>query len=202
MGEKLCRMLTGKNRKEQALIVILAGVLCLLIVWPVPGRSSDEPDGSADGTKTVPEGQAAGETKDLEAYVKNQEERLAKLLSAIEGAGEVRVMIRAAATGEYVIEKDVTSQNSSVEETDSQGGSRRSSEGSHSESTVYAQDENGQDVPYVIRKTEPEIEGVVVCCEGGGEERVADEISEAVQALYDVPAHKIKVVKMKQDNGQ
>ena len=45
--------------------------------------------------------------------MKNQEERLAKLLSAIEGAGEVRVMIRAAATGEYVIEKDVTSQNSS-----------------------------------------------------------------------------------------
>ena len=40
-----------------------------------------------------------------------------------------------------------------------------------------------------------EVEGVVILCDGGGDTKVKSEIVEAVGALFDVPAHKIKVLK-------
>ncbi len=42
----------------------------------------------------------------------------------------------------------------------------------------------------------PEIEGVVVVAQGGGEPTVVSEITSAIEALLGVPAHKIKVLKM------
>lgn len=195
VGKKLRQMFSGKNKKEQALILVLSGILCLLVVWPMPDT---DPDKTAAQTPSETSSQMETDgASELELYVENQEARLKTLLESIEGAGQVQVMLRIKATGEYVVEKDTSYQNSSVEETDSQGGSRSSTDSSRSESSVFTKDENGNDIPYVVKKMEPEIEGIVVSCEGGGEERVVDDILEAVQALYDVPAHKVKVVKMK-----
>ncbi len=36
-----------------------------------------------------------------------------------------------------------------------------------------------------------------MAAEGGGDETIANEITQAVQVLFDIPIHKIKVVKMK-----
>ena len=36
-----------------------------------------------------------------------------------------------------------------------------------------------------------------MAAEGGGNEAVAGEITQAVQVLFNIPVHKIKVVKMK-----
>ena len=41
------------------------------------------------------------------------------------------------------------------------------------------------------------IEGVVVIAEGGDNDDIRKDITEIVQALFDIDAHKIKVVKMK-----
>lgn len=41
----------------------------------------------------------------------------------------------------------------------------------------------------------PEIEGVVISCTGGDSAVVVEEITEAVQALFSVESHKIKVLK-------
>ena len=51
--------------------------------------------------------------------------------------------------------------------------------------------------PYVVRNVKPQIKGVVVACEGGGDPEVALKISEAVQALFGLPAHKIVVLEIK-----
>ena len=42
----------------------------------------------------------------------------------------------------------------------------------------------------------PYRDGVLVAAQGGGDETVVNEITYAVQVLFDVPVHKIKVVKM------
>lgn len=47
-----------------------------------------------------------------------------------------------------------------------------------------------------VKKTiMPEIEGVVIACTGGDSAVVVEEITEAVQALFSVQSHKIKVLK-------
>ena len=52
------------------------------------------------------------------------EEELQELLSAMEGVGEVKVMITIRDLGEQVVEKDVPSESGWVSETDSAGGTR------------------------------------------------------------------------------
>ncbi len=115
----------------------------------------------------------------------------------MDGVGKIRVMIRAGASKEYVVEKDLATSTGNITESDAQGGSRQSAESSRSEVSVYTKDGSGNDVPWVIKEIEPEIEGVVVAAEGGDNETIANEITQAVQVLFDIPIHKIKVVKMK-----
>ncbi len=192
-----------KLNKESALIVVLAGILCLVVVWPISGKSSgtDSSNGTLSGSSSSvsSSGRISEDTAQaaLELYVENQEQRLKDILEQIDGVGKSEVMIRAKASKEYVVEKDISTGSSTVSETDAQGGSRQSSDITKDESSLYIKDSNGNDVPWVIKEMEPEIEGVLVAAEGGGNEAVAGEITQAVQVLFNIPVHKIKVVKMK-----
>ena len=186
-----------KLNKESALIVVLAGILCLVVVWPISGKSSgtDSSNGTLSGSSSSvsSSGRISEDTAQaaLELYVENQEQRLKDILEQIDGVGKSEVMIRAKAS------KDISTGSSTVSETDAQGGSRQSSDITKDESSLYTKDSNGNDVPWVIKEMEPEIEGVLVAAEGGGNEAVAGEITQAVQVLFNIPVHKIKVVKMK-----
>ena len=192
-----------KLNKESALIVVLAGILCLVVVWPISGKSSgtDSSNGTLSGSSSSvsSSGRISEDTAQaaLELYVENQEQRLKDILEQIDGVGKSEVMIRAKASKEYVVEKDISTGSSTVSETDAQGGSRQSSDITKDESSLYTKDSNGNDVPWVIKEMEPEIEGVLVAAEGGGNEAVAGEITQAVQVLFNIPVHKIKVVTMK-----
>jgi len=42
----------------------------------------------------------------------------------------------------------------------------------------------------------PIVQGVLIVMEGGDDPEIKREINEAVQALFDVPSHKIKIIKM------
>ena len=61
---------------------------------------------------------------------------------------------------------------------------------------MLVESETGGSEPVIVKEIEPEIEGVVIICKGGDSEYVKSEIVDAVLALFDVPAHKIKVMKM------
>ena len=48
----------------------------------------------------------------------------------------------------------------------------------------------------MVKEMQPEVEGILIVAEGAGDETVVKEITYAVQVLFDVPVHKIKVAKM------
>lgn len=113
----------------------------------------------------------------------------------MEGVGEVEVMITLKSSWEKIVEKDRPSSSQTVEEADAGGGTRQTQEVSRSETTVY-REESGERTPYVVKELEPEVEGVIVIARGGGNASVKQNILEAVQALFPVEAHKIKIMKM------
>jgi len=92
--------------------------------------------------------------------------------------------------------KDSPFSQESSSETDSQGGTRNSSNVQREEETVLMQSGSGGTSPYVVKEIEPDIEGVLVIAQGGEDPKIIQEINSAVQVLFDVPAHKIKVMKM------
>ena len=109
-------------------------------------------------------------------------------LAKVEGVGNVKVMITLASSSEKVVEKD-QEMTSEVQEGES-GGKNTSS----SETAVYANG-NGEETPYVKQELSPRIEGVLVIADGGDNAIVIENITEAVQALFGVDTHKIKVMK-------
>ena len=84
---------------------------------------------------------------------------------------------------------DAQEMTSEVQEGES-GGKNTSS----SETAVYANG-NGEETPYVKQELSPRIEGVLVIADGGDNAIVIENITEAVQALFGVDTHKIKVMK-------
>ena len=124
------------------------------------------------------------------------EQRLCDALSQMDGVGAVHVVVTLESTGKKIVEKDVptrstTEENKKGEET----GSVTSS--SQDEATVYEKTQNGAETPYVVSEEYPAVRGVLVIAEGGGNPVTIQEIQEAVMALFQVGANKIKVVKMK-----
>lgn len=131
------------------------------------------------------------------SYRKQMEQELEELLGCMEGVGRVRVMITLRSTGEEIVEKDRPSARSNLSEQDGTGGNRSTNDLNSEEETVFVTDADGRQVPYVRKTMQPVVEGVAVMAEGGGNETVCMNISEAIQALFDLDANKIKIAKMK-----
>ena len=129
-----------------------------------------------------------------EQYIKEMEAKAESLLSGVNGAGQVKVMITLRASSEQVVEKDMPVTRSQTSEQDSQGGSRMVSEFATEDATVYRKG-NGYEEPYVVKTLSPSVEGVVVVAEGAGNGEVSKNLSEAVQILFGVEAHRVKVLK-------
>ena len=68
-------------------------------------------------TQTV----TAGSTEEYAAYL---EEKLKKMLEAVQGLGEVEVMVTLESSEEKIVEKDMTAERSNTEEQDAAGGAR------------------------------------------------------------------------------
>ncbi len=175
-------------RKDRLLILLLTGILLLVISIPDGEGGAGEEKKDSYLSDDLP---GSGGTE--EAYVDMLETRLENILSKMDGAGEVSVMITLAASKERVVEKDTQESSENVEETDSQGGSRTTRNMTHSEEAVY--DGTDGSNPYVSKELSPQVEGVVVIAPGGDNAVVVKNITEAVQALFGIDTHKIRIVK-------
>ena len=130
-----------------------------------------------------------------QAYAADLERRLTDALADMEQVGRVKVMITLKSSSELVVERETPVSRSATTETDAQGGSRSINTTDMEETVVYSTNGSSSE-PYVIKTYVPEIEGVLVVAEGAGSGTVNRTVTEIVQALFGVEAHKVKVVKM------
>lgn len=190
--------------RENLLVLVLAGILLFIIALPsgeTGRKAEDTAEGKEENLKlsgTEREGENTFKTAEEEeglSYVADMERRLTEVLEEMAEVGKVRVMITLKSSGELVVEKEMPVSRSMTTETDAQGGSRTVNTSQVGESVVYST-EGGSSTPYVVKTYVPEIEGVLVVAEGAGSGTVNRTVTEIVQALFSVEAHKIKVVKM------
>ena len=210
-------------KRDNLVIFILTGVLLLVIAWPVEGNVTEknnvsdiwDKNGDMLNTKLIrkndselgEERNTNYEDEDLidegiyqEEYITAKlEQRLEEILASMQGVGRVKVMITLYSSGEEVVEKDIPLERSNIVENDSTGGNRSTNEMYSREETVYITSSTGDRIPYVVRKNSAQVAGVSVVAEGGENPFVQKNISEAIQALFGIEEHKIKVVKMKQE---
>lgn len=184
----------SKEKKEKIAILFLLGVFFLLVATPVSSITSDK--------NTLTTNTNSTETEEIKQNVKNDEyismleNKLEQTIEGMEGAGKVHVMITLEDSGEKILDKNQPYESSS--EFVKEDGKESEISTIQSDSQTVLIDVDGDTSPIIIQERYPDIEGVVVVCEGGDDSKTSLRIKEAVQALFSIDTHKIVVCKLQQ----
>ena len=185
-------------KKENMIVFALLGILLLVVAIPIDTDSSKEKakDKEEDNNNEDLNVYDRQVDENLE-YCLQLEQRIEDLLSHMDGVGEVQAMVTLVTSKELIVEKDEPVTRNTITESDGAGGTRSTNESSYDYETIYETDDAGNKIPYVVKQIEPEIQGITVVAQGGGNAIVQKNISDVLEALFHLDAHKIKVVKMK-----
>lgn len=179
------------NLKDKNTWLILGLFGLLLLVIALPSGRTDRSRYSVVQTSEEAADTAA-ETPEADDTVSQLETRLEETLSLIDGAGKVRVMITLKDSGEKVVEKDITRRTGR--------GEAGTGQTDLTQSSVYEKTDEGE-LPYISNELTPQVEGVLVVAQGGGNSLVKQNILQGVMALFPIEAHKITIVKMSMQEG-
>ncbi len=181
-----------RSIRDRWLFLLALGILLLFL--SAPAGTSRETEVLTEETEKPLEEAAVSSQKPELAYEQTLEMRLKELLQQVEGVGQADVMIVLKSRGEKVWQADTSASVSVTEEKDAGGGSRKVEDRVSSSEVVLA-GKTGAEEPVLQKELSPEISGVIVSAEGGGSPSVQADISQAVEALFGLPAHKVKVLK-------
>lgn len=191
----------GNNKKKIENLVFLVIVLIITIViinyiW----------NGNKDSNKTITN--SAGKqlattqnSSNTQSQSSNQnsngnlEERLEKILSNINGVGDVKVFINYSETSETVAMYNENTKTSTTEETDTSGGLRKI-ETTDSQKEIVYQESNGDKEPIIQKVVQPKIEGAIITAKGASNINIKTSIIQAVEAVTGLATHKIQVFEM------
>lgn len=185
---------TGQSKRkliENTAIVIIIGIMIIVAGGTIFGGKK------TDNKQSV---QQKTDTQKVETdYITSTdiEKKLKYLLSQVQGAGKVDVMITYSTSSEEIVAYDTKNNKSSTEENDNQGGKRVVSEEEMQSTIAYEEDGDGKKEPVILKKLEPEIRGVLVVAEGADSIAVRERLINAVTVALDTPVHRVQVVQRK-----
>lgn len=174
---------------------LLAVAVIILIICSLPqNQSSNLNQAQSVGSSLDTDGDTS-----LFSYEHELEKRLEQILGGMEGITSVDVMITLSATSEKVLEKSIQLEENKQEIEKGSGESLEKSVTSSlsKKNEALLTGNTSGSMPYIIKEMSPSIQGVVVAAKGNITQTKIREISEAVQALFGIEAHKIKVIEKK-----
>lgn len=174
---------------DKLLIIAICGVV--LVMLPTESKSKNK---SSNKITQEEKSESIIEISEDE-YCKNLEGRLETILSGVRGVGKVKVMITFKSTSEKVVLKEISYDKSS--ENNGSGNANVRESYKEEEAVVFREDSDGNTIPYVIKENVPAIEGIAIVAEGGDNKDTILKITNMVQALFGVSAHKISVIGMR-----
>lgn len=179
--EKLLEKFNLNSKKGiENLVIFLVLVIIVIVVMNSLFNESDE--------GIVPTSAITNVEKSSDSL----EEKLENILSSIRGVGKVKVMVSYSNSIEKVPLYDTKETTTITEETDSNGGERKTEEVSNEYTVVY-EEENSSKTAVVKQSIMPEIIGVIVTAEGAENNSIKENIINAVAAVTNIPNHKIQV---------
>lgn len=120
------------------------------------------------------------------------ERKLADVLSKIDGAGRVEVMITYTASAEKITANTRSTHTNSS----NSGGTITTSTSTVTETPIIIS-ANGVSELYILKEIMPKVIGVIVVAQGANDVRVRLELLRAVQTILDINANSVEIFAMK-----
>ena len=184
VGDGFMKWTKEEKNKKFVIALVLAVVLVIGLTFLPLNNKQNQPI-----TTTIKQVTTSNE----EDYSTALEKKLTNMLSKMEGAGAVSVMVTIESNEEKILAEDKSCNSQRTEEKDQAGGTRMTDSIQQTNDVVL---QNGN-TPYVVKEYAPKIRGVFILAEGAENSAVKNQITEAVSKLLDVPVHKISVEKKK-----
>lgn len=175
---------------EILLIIVILGIIIILAGSHLakPAEAEDTMNNTGSMESRDGESKLQGGFNNGQDIVADIERRLSEILSKVEGAGKVSVMVFADTGGEQVPAYNNEQDTRNEERTDG-----RSSEISETRQLVLS----GNDEPVILKVIIPEIQGVVVVAEGADDILIKAQLNNAVCTLLGIPEHRVQILKHK-----
>ena len=168
-----------KTEKRVRVLAILGvpGILLLGLSELLPNPRSN---------KSAKEPKSQTETKETD-FCSQTEQKLSALITQMEGAGRVQVMLTMESSDEKIYASD--EKNNVKNDGDTEQKSF--------DSKYVLVDSDTGDTGILLKTNAPKVKGVIIVCDGGGNPSVVNQITNAVSAALGIGANRISVLKMK-----
>ena len=190
--------LEGKKKIENLVVFIVLLIITIVainFIWKDDNNTTSQEQENTTSSSYKQFAQTTNKNSEETSQGTDLEERLEKILSNIEGVGEVNVLITYSQSSEVVAMYNETSKTSTTKESDAEGGERNIEESDVTKEVIY-QEENGESVPVTQTVIQPKIEGVLITAVGANNAIVKSNIIQAIEAVTGVATHKIQVFEM------
>ena len=181
------KKLHGLNAKKKT--QYLAVLLVVAIILAIYFSSLD-----TGGAKKTDDKAEAGAPAGAISSDTEMEDRLKRVLSKVDGVGDVDVIINYESTAERV---PAFSEDRQVSKSDSQD---TSSETTSEKSDIATVQGNGASEALIVKENPPEVRGVIVVAQGAEDISVRMNLLNAVTTLLNVSADKVEILKMNQQD--
>ena len=175
-------------------ILLIITVVIVNIIWNGK-KVTTKQENTTDSKQLASETQTTNNLQGNFIASDSLEEKLEKILSKIQGVGEVKVCINYAESSEIIAMYNENSKISTTEETDTSGGTRKIEE-TNSEKDIIYKEENGEKTPITQKIVQPKIEGAIITAKGANDISIKTDIIQAVEAVTGLATHKIQGFEM------
>ncbi len=176
MGEKIEKIKNILMKDKKILILVVLALLAIIFLVVSEFRENDEKKTEIDGSEST------------EEYIERIEEKLTRLISSVEGAGETVVMITLDTGEENVYAREIKTD----EESDGDKASNK-----YEYEYIVIKNGTSSEGGMLLKVIEPDIRGVAIVCDGGDNAAVRENIINTVSAVLDIKTNKISVCKKK-----
>lgn len=181
------------------ILIIIASAGVLLIVLANSFGSAEGKQEISPNAAMIPgskdSGQVVNPADNVDRLEASLAQRLEKVLTLINGVGEVKVTVNLASSTQKDFAVNTTTNNKTTKEQDQKGGNRVITENNENGQMVLVRENQGsKEDPVVVKETKPEVKGVIVVAEGAGDPGVKADLMNAVQVYLDIPLYKVIVL--------
>ncbi|MBQ9314616.1 MAG: hypothetical protein IJ220_06480 [Clostridia bacterium] len=183
MDNLLSKWKEGSSKKQIENVVIFI-ILLIIVIIVINSLFSEE----KNVTQKIESQEIINNTVNSDEL----ESKLQKILSSINGVGNVEVMISYSNTVTQIPMFNTKENTTTIEEQDVNGGKRKTEEISNEQSIIF-EEKNSTKIPALKQTMMPEVIGVIVVAEGANNQVVKENIKNAVQAVVNIASHHIQV---------
>ncbi len=172
----------GKKKIENIVVLIIILIITIIAINTIWNGDKKKSTTKQEQTTTLTKQLAVEENREEVTKEENIQTELESILSNINGVGRVKVLVSYSESSQVVAMYNENSKNSQVEEKDSGGGTRVTTQEDIQKDVIY-KEENGQKVPITQKVISPKIEGAIITAEGASSANVKNDIILAVEAV-------------------